>query len=107
MNKKRNKKKSTKKGTLTKANLSLALYNKVGYGKQYCEGVVEDFFDIIKNHLKKKREVKIHGFGKFVVKSKKARKGRNIKTGKPIMISARKVLLFRTSQLLKDQLDKK
>ena len=107
MKKKRTKKKSVKKPTLTKARISLALHKKMGYSKQYCEGIVDDFFVIIKNHLKKGHEVKIHGFGKFVVKSKKARKGRDIKTGNPITISARKVLLFRTSQLLKNQLDKK
>ena len=95
------------KRTQTKAELSLSLYHKIGYSKKYCEEIVDEFFNIIKNHLKKGREVKIHAFGKFVVKNKKSRKGRNIKTGEPLIISSRKVLLFKTSQLLKNQFDKK
>ena len=94
--------KSNKK-ILTKADISLALYNKIGYSKRYCAELVDDFFEMIKNHLKRGQGVQIHGLGKFILKDKKARRGRNPKTGRSLTIKARRVLLFRAGDSFKNQ----
>lgn len=86
---------------LTKLDISEAVYNKIGYSKKFSEELVDELFEYIKNHLIKGQGIKIHGFGKFVLKDKKPRKGRNPKTGKSLIISARRVLLFHTSTALK------
>ena len=90
-----------KKKTLTKSDIILAVHSKIGYNKKYCEELVDGFFDMIREHLKKGRGVQIHGFGKFILKDKKARRGRNPQTGKAIIIKARRVLLFRASENFK------
>ncbi|MDE0091742.1 MAG: integration host factor subunit alpha [Oligoflexia bacterium] len=91
------------KKNLTKADLAKAVYNKIGYSKRYCEELVDDFFNIIKTHLKKGQGVQIHGLGKFILKDKKARRGRNPQTGEELTIKARRVLLFHTSESFKKQ----
>ena len=90
-----------KNKTLTKMDIAQAVYKKIGYSKTFSEELVSDLFYIIKNHLTKGRGIKIHGFGKFILKDKKSRKGRNPQTGQPLIISARRVLLFHTSTALK------
>ena len=90
-----------KNKTLTKANIVQAVYNKIGYSKKFSEELVDKLFSNIKEHLIKGHGVKIHGFGKFVLKDKKQRKGRNPQTGESLMISARRVLLFHASTKLK------
>ena len=89
------------KKTLTKANIAKAVHNKIGYNKKFCRELVDEFFDTIKNHLIKGQGIKIHGFGKFILKDKKPRKGRNPQTGKALIISARRVLLFHASTIFK------
>ena len=91
------------KKTLTKADIALAVYSKIGYNKKYCEKLVDDFFEMIKDHLKKGQGVQIHGLGKFILKDKKARRGRNPQTGKELVIKARRVLLFHASENFKKQ----
>ena len=86
---------------LTKVDISEAVYNKIGYSKKFSEELIDELFEYIKTHLMKGQGIKIHGFGKFVLKDKKPRKGRNPKTGKAVIISARRVLLFHTSTVLK------
>ena len=88
---------------LTKADIAKALYNKIGYSKVYCEDLVDSFFEMIKTHLKKGKGVQIHGFGKFILKDKKARRGRNPQTGEELTIKARRVLLFHASETFKKQ----
>ena len=87
--------------TLSKADLTESVYNKTGYSRKHTEKIVSTFFDIIKDSLKEGARVKISKFGKFFLKNKKKRQGRNPKTGEPIMISARKVTLFHPSSHLK------
>ncbi len=89
------------KKTLTKADISQAVYDKIGYSKKFSEELVNELFKIIKNHILKGQGIKIHGFGKFILKDKKPRRGRNPQTGRPLTISARRVLLFHASALLK------
>ena len=62
-----------KKQNLTKANIAKAVYNKIGYSKKLSEELVEELFNSIKDHLKKGQGVKIHGFGKLILKDKKMR----------------------------------
>ena len=88
---------------LTKADIAKAVYNKIGYSKVHCEDLVDSFFEMIKDHLKKGTGVQIHGFGKFILKDKKARRGRNPQTGEELTIKARRVLLFHASEIFKKQ----
>lgn len=90
-----------KNETLTKADIAHAVYNKIGYSKKFSEELVDDFFQSIKNHLMKGYGIKFHGFGKFILKDKKKRTGRNPQTGQTVMISARRVLLFHASTIFK------
>jgi integration host factor subunit alpha len=65
---------------------------------------VDSVFDIMKDCLARGEKIKISGFGNFVVKEKKARRGRNPQTGQEIEISARRVLTFKSSQVLRKAL---
>ncbi|MCY4321807.1 MAG: integration host factor subunit alpha [Bdellovibrionaceae bacterium] len=91
------------KKTLTKSDIALAVYNKIGYSKKYCEDLVDDFFETIKKHLKKGQGIQIHGLGKFILKDKKNRRGRNPQTGEELIIKSRRVLLFHASESFKKQ----
>ena len=91
--------------TLTKIEIVNMLNEQIGIPKVECIRIVESFFDIIKSELEKGNPVMISGFGKWTVKSKKARIGRNPKTGENVTIDARKVVTFRPSAVLKDTLN--
>lgn len=91
-------------GTLTKADIVENVHSKIGFSKKDSSEIVEKVFELIKQTLEKGEHVKISGFGKFDVRSKRARRGRNPQTGEEIEISARRVLTFKPSQLLKDAL---
>ena len=87
--------------SLTKVDIIVSIYEKIGIPKKECIRIVESVFEIIKDDLDKGNDVMISGFGKWTVKAKKKRKGRNPQTGKEMMIDARKVVTFRPSQVLK------
>ena len=87
--------------SLTKVDIIDSIYEKLGIPKKDCVSIVESVFEIIKGDLDKGNDVLISGFGKWTVKAKKKRKGRNPQTGKELMIDARKVVTFRPSQVLK------
>lgn len=87
---------------MTKAEIVTLIHEKVGGSKRECADVVERLFEIIKESLEKGDKVKISGFGNFVVRQKKSRVGRNPHTGQAIEITARKVLTFKSSQILKE-----
>ncbi len=93
-------------GTMTKADIIEAIYEKIGFSKKESAEIVEMVFDTMKETLEKSEKIKISGFGNFMVRSKKPRIGRNPQTGQEIEISARKVLTFRPSQVLKAALNK-
>jgi integration host factor subunit alpha len=78
-----------------------------GKSAQECKLVVEQVFDQITSSLVREETVKLSGFGLFTVhqKKKKERLGRNPKTGEPAPISARRVVSFRPSAVLKDKLN--
>lgn len=87
---------------MTKAEIIDAVYEKVGgFSKKEAAEVVEAVFDTMKEVLADGKKIKISGFGNFVVRAKKQRIGRNPQTGQPIPISARRVLTFKPSQVLK------
>ena len=78
----------------------------IGYSKKISETLIEDFFEVIFNSLKKNNKVKIAKFGTFEVRFKKTRIGRNPKTKEQKVISARKVILFKPSKELKKKINK-
>ena len=90
---------------ITKSEIIDLLYEKTGLSKKECASSVEATIDIIKSELGKGNDIKISGFGKWTVKSKKARIGRNPQTGEDVTIEARKVVTFKQSVVLRDALN--
>jgi len=86
---------------MTKADIVERIYEKVGFSKKESAEIVESVFDLIKSTLERGEKIKIAGFGNFVVKEKADRRGRNPQTGEEIIISARRILTFKPSQVLK------
>jgi integration host factor subunit alpha len=92
---------------MTKIEIVTNVYEKLGFSKRECADIVDKFFEVIKETLSDGENVKISGFGNFIVKQKKARRGRNPQTGDEIEIAKRKVLNYRLSQVLKDAINDK
>ena len=90
---------------MTKADIIEALHQKIGYSKKEAADLVELIFDTIKDTLSRGEKIKISGFGNFVVRDKKERIGRNPQTGEAIKISARRVLTFKPSQVLREDVN--
>ncbi len=90
---------------MTKADLVEAVHTKIGFSKRESADIVEAIFDTMKDTLASGEKIKISGFGNFEVRDKRARVGRNPQTGKVIEISARRVLTFKSSQVLKSALN--
>lgn len=86
---------------MRKADIANGVYERVGISKKEAAEIIEVVLDTIKDMLQKGETVKIAGFGNFVVRSKRARKGRNPKTGEEIGITPRRVVTFRPSQVFK------
>ena len=91
---------------MTKADIVEKIYEKVGFSKKESAELVELVFDIVKKTLEQGDKIKIAGFGNFVVKEKADRRGRNPQTGEEITISARRILTFKPSQVLKASINK-
>jgi integration host factor subunit alpha len=87
--------------TLTKAELSELLFERLGLNKRESKDMVEAFYDIIHDTLLRGEEVKLSGFGNFTVRRKAPRPGRNPRTGESIPIRARNVVTFHASHKLK------
>jgi integration host factor subunit alpha len=92
---------------MTKSDMVEKIYEKIGFSKKESAELVEMVFDIIKTTLETGEKIKIAGFGNFVVKEKADRRGRNPQTGEEIVISARKILTFKPSQVLKASINTK
>jgi integration host factor subunit alpha len=90
---------------MTKADIIEAVYEQIGFSKKEAAEVVELVFETMKDTLADGEKIKISGFGNFMVRPKRARTGRNPQTGEQITISARRVLTFKPSQVLKDSLN--
>ncbi len=93
------------RSTMTKADIVEKVYDKIGFSKKEASELVEMVFKELKQSLCVGDKVKISGFGNFFVRDKKSRIGRNPQTGDQITISARRVLTFRPSQVLKAMLN--
>ncbi|MGV6816646.1 MAG: integration host factor subunit alpha [Thiotrichales bacterium] len=90
---------------LTKADMAEALYEELGLNKREAKELVELFFEEIRNALETGSNVKLSGFGNFILRDKNQRPGRNPKTGEEIPISARRVVTFRPGQKLKQRVE--
>jgi len=90
---------------LTKIDLVEMIYGELNIPKKECVQLVESFFDIIKDELAKGEEVMISGFGKWSVRKKKPRVGRNPKTGEKKTIDARTVVTFKCSDSLRSEIN--
>ncbi|RMF82622.1 MAG: integration host factor subunit alpha [Nitrospirae bacterium] len=86
---------------MTKADLVELVYERIGFSKKDAAAAVELLLESVKERLEAGETVKIVGFGNFVVRQKQARKGRNPKTGEEVVISPRRVVTFKPSQVLK------
>lgn len=91
--------------TLTRADLSEAVYNKIGLSRVESSEIVESVLDELSSALVKGDEVKLSSFGTFSVRQKNGRIGRNPKTGEEVPITPRRVLSFRASHVLKDRIN--
>jgi integration host factor subunit alpha len=87
--------------TLTKAELADEMHTKLGLTKLVCKEIVDQVFEEIRHRLEAGDAVRLSGFGNFELRDKKARPGRNPKTGEPKTIKARRVVTFRAGQKLK------
>jgi integration host factor subunit alpha len=93
--------------TLTKADIVDALPDKLGLPRNRCAEIVETLLEIMKQTMENGEDILISGFGKFCVNEKKARKGRNPATGEPMMLSKRRVVVFRCSNILREKVNGK
>ena len=91
--------------TMTKIDIIEAAYANLDIPRKDCVRIADSFFEIIKDDLGKGKDVKISGFGKWTVKAKKKRKGRNPQTGEAMTIGARKVITFKPSNVLRDAIN--
>lgn len=91
--------------TLTKADLVQKVYQNHNLTKAQAAEAVEAFLKIAKNCLKNGDDLLVSGFGKFNVKQKKARRGRNPQTGQELILDARKVITFKPSGILRSRIN--
>jgi integration host factor subunit alpha len=93
--------------TLTKAHIVETVAEQIGYTKNQSSETIEILLKIIKRTLESGEDVLVSGFGKFCVKEKNERRGRNPATGKDMMLEPRKVVTFRCSRQLRDKINGK
>ena len=91
--------------TLTKAHIIENIADQNGYARNQSIELVETLLEIIKHTLASGEDVMISNFGKFCVKEKRKRKGRNPATGKSMMLAPRRVVTFRCSGKLRDKIN--
>ena len=90
---------------MTKADIIDAICEENGFSKKESVRITETMLDIIKETLELGENVKLSGFGSFNIQHKRARRGRNPQTGEPMTISARRILSFKASNVLREQLN--
>jgi len=91
--------------TLTKAHIVNEIHEQLGFSRKECSQLVEQLLEIIKRSLECDQDVLISGFGKFCVKEKKPRRGRNPATGEDMLLDRRKVVTFRCSHVLRKKIN--
>jgi len=92
--------------TLTKTMIVDAIHEQLGYPKNKSAEMLETLLELIKGNLEKGEDVLISGFGKFCVKEKNERRGRNPATGHDMILDQRQVVTFRCSHLLREKINK-
>ena len=90
-----------RKDGMTKADMVERVHKKVGLPKKDINSIVEFVFDIIKETLQREDKIVISKFGNFIVRKKRPRQGRNPQTGEDLEITARRVLTFKPSEVLR------
>ncbi len=96
----------TKTGNLTRADIAEAVHQKIGLSRADASHFVEGILGHMCEGLSKGQNVKISGFGTFILRDKGERVGRNPKTGIEVPIAPRRVLTFRASQIMRDRIAK-
>ncbi|MEJ2657647.1 MAG: integration host factor subunit alpha [Desulfobacterales bacterium] len=91
--------------TLTKIQIVESIQNQTGFPKNKSSEIVETLLEIIKKTLSSGEDVLVSGFGKFCVKEKRERKGRNPATGDDLMLKPRKIVTFKCSGKLRDKIN--
>ncbi len=91
--------------SLTKEKIINDVYHQVGLSKTQSRTVVERLFEITKQTLARGEDLLVSGFGKFVVREKKARRGRNPQTTEDLHLRARRVVVFKTSGVLRKKIN--
>jgi len=91
---------------MTKAEIAYIVHNKVGLSKKESGQIVDTVLDLVRKSLEAGDDVKLSGFGHFMLRNKRMRRGRNPRTGVEVMITPRRVVTFRASRLLKQYLNK-
>ena len=91
--------------TLTKAMIVDTIHEQLGYPKNKSAEMLETLLELIKSNLEKGEDVLISGFGKFCVKAKNQRRGRNPATGADMILNQRRVVTFRCSHLLREKIN--
>ena len=90
---------------LTKEKLITSLYDQVGLSKSRSQNVIERLLDTMKETLERGEDILISGFGKFMVKEKSSRRGRNPQTSEELQLRSRRVVVFKTSGVLRDKMN--
>ena len=93
--------------TLTKARIAKTIHDRLGFTNHHSAQLVDSLLEIIMRTLENGEDVLITGFGKFCVKEKRRRRGRNPQTGEDLMLAPRKVIVFRCSGVLRDKINGK
>ncbi|MEW6674271.1 MAG: integration host factor subunit alpha [Thermodesulfobacteriota bacterium] len=91
--------------TLTKAQIGDSIHNRLGFARKRSTELVETLLEILKKKLENGEDVLISGFGKFCVRAKKQRKGRNPATGGDMLLDKRRVVTFRCSPVLRKKIN--
>jgi integration host factor subunit alpha len=91
--------------TLTKAHIVEAVAEQIGYTKHQSSELIETLLEIIKRTLESGEDVLVSGFGKFCVKTKHERRGRNPATGEDMMLEPRRIVTFNCSRKLRDKIN--
>ncbi len=91
--------------TITKDSLVEMVHNEIGLNKREAKELIECFFEQIKKSLEEGNDIKLSGFGNFLLRNKAPRPGRNPKTGEEVTISSRRVVTFKSGLKLKSKLE--
>jgi len=92
--------------TLTKSQLIESVQQRLDLPRKACSDLVESLLEIIKQTLADGEDLLISGFGKFCVKEKQERRGRNPQTGENLMLGSRRVVIFKCSGVMRDKMDR-